>query len=255
HDFGSKWHFSATYHYYNLQRFTTSQVDIGGFFPGDTSGVPTSIHNRPQQPSYYTLALSTNITSHVTNDFHYSYLRNYWARNFTQPGLSEQPQLPELGGALQPGGETSGSLLAPYNVDTQRVRTRFWDGQDHMIRDDVSWVKGTHFLQFGGTYQHNFNWHLRTDNGGSVNNEIVYDLASGGGTNGNTVGTGVDMTGLSPSASLSAKGNTMKNWYRDYATVLGIPSLTQVAYTRTAPDLAAQPVGAPVFDQSTIPFY
>jgi len=261
HDFGSKWHLSATYHYYNLQRATTSQVDIGGFFPHDKSGVPVSIHKRPQQPSYYTIGLTTNITSHVTNDFHYSYLRNYWARYFIGgqgpggPGISQQPQLPELGGALQPGGETSSAVLAPYNVDTQRVRTRFWDGQDHMIRDDVSWVKGTHFLQFGGTYQHNFNWHLRTDNGGSVNNEIVYDLAAGGGTNGNNVGSGVDMTGYVPPAISAAGGSRLKNWYRDYAMILGIPSLTQVAYTRKAPDLAAQAVGAPVFDQSTIPFY
>jgi len=96
---------------------------------------------------------------------------------------------------------------------------------------------------------------LRTDNGGSVNNEIVYDLASGGGTNGNNVGSGVDMTGFVPAAISAAGGNTLKNWYREYAIVLGIPSLTQVAYTRTAPDLAAQPVGAPVFDQSTVPFY
>jgi hypothetical protein len=272
HDFGAKWHLSATYHYYNLQRATASQVDIGGFFPGEKLGVPTSIHKRPQQPSYYTAGLTTNITSHVTNDLHYSYLRNYWARYFTGgqgqggPGLSQQPQLPELGGALQPGGETSGSLLAPYNLNTQSVRTRFWDGQDHMIRDDVSWIKGTHFLQFGGTYQRNFNWHLRTDNGGSVNNEIVYDLAAGGSSGSgcvqsggkplaNSVGTGVDMLGYVPQAICDAGGNTVKNWYRQYAILLGIPSLTQVAYTRTAPDLAAQPVGAPVFDQSVIPFY
>jgi len=261
HDFGSKWHFYATYHYYNLQRATTSQVDIGGFFPGDKLGVPTSVHKRPQQPSYYTAGLTTIITNNLTNDFHYSYLRNYWARYFTGgkgpggPGVSQQPQLPGLGGALQPQGETSSSSLAPYNLDTQRVRTRFWDGQDNLIRDDLSWIKGTHFLQFGGTYQHNFNWHLRTDNGGSVNNEIIYDLASGGGTNGNNVGTGVDMTGYVPQAILGVGGNRLKNWYRDYAILLGIPSLTQVAYTRTAPNLAVQPVGAPVFDQSTIPFY
>jgi hypothetical protein len=273
HDFGSKWHLSATYHYYNLQRATASQVDIGGFFPGDKLGVPTSIHKRPQQPSFYTVGLTTNITSHLTNDFHYSYLRNYWARYFTGgqgpggPGVSQQPQLPDLGGALQPQGETSGSLLAPYNLNTQSVRTRFWDGQDHMFRDDLSWIKGTHFFQFGGTYQHNFNWHLRTDNGGSVNNEIVYDLASGGGSGTgciptgstqpttNSVGSGVNMLGFVPQAICDVGGNRLKNWYRDYAIILGIPSLTQVAYTRTAPDLAVQPVGAPVFDQSTIPFY
>ena len=68
HDFGSKWHLSATYHYYNLQRATSSQVDIGGFFPGNKLGVPTSIHKRPQQPSFYTVGLTTNITSNLTND-------------------------------------------------------------------------------------------------------------------------------------------------------------------------------------------
>src|SRR6516225_3924396 len=57
HDFGARWHLSATYHYYNLQRATSSQVDIGGFFPGDKLGVPASIHKRPQQPSYYTVGL------------------------------------------------------------------------------------------------------------------------------------------------------------------------------------------------------
>jgi hypothetical protein len=69
------------------------------------------------------------------------------------------------------------------------------------------------------------------------------------------VGSGVNMLGFVPQAICDVGGNRLKNWYRDYAIILGIPSLTQVAYTRTAPDLAVQPVGAPVFDQSTIPFY
>src|SRR5271167_2811849 len=48
HDFGSKWHFYATYHYYKLERATSNQVDIGGFFAGDKLGVPASVANRPQ---------------------------------------------------------------------------------------------------------------------------------------------------------------------------------------------------------------
>jgi hypothetical protein len=252
HDFGSKWHFSVTYHYYNLQRETHNEVDIGGFFKGDQLGVANSVHNRPQQPWYLTAGLSTNITNNVTNDFHFSYLRNYWARYFTGGGLPQQVQVPGLGGALQPQGETRTNVLAPYNLDTQNVRTRFWDGQDTMIRDDVSWAKGTHFIQFGGTYQHNFNWHQRTDNGGSVNNEVIYDLAGGGNpSNTGNPGTGVNMTGYIPTAITS----NVSNWQRDYAMVLGIPSLTQVAYTRTAPNLGIQPVGAPISDQSTIPYY
>jgi len=110
-----------------LQRATASQVDIGGFFPGDKLGVPTSIHKRPQQPSFYHGWATTNITSHLTNDFHYSYLRNYWARLFyrwARPGragnIPANRSCLILEGLCNREGETSGSLLAPYNLNTQK---------------------------------------------------------------------------------------------------------------------------------------
>ncbi len=76
---------------------------------------------------------------------------------------------PDWAERIEPNGESATNVLAPYNLDTQDVRTRFWDGQDNMIRDDLSWSKGTHFFQFGGIYQHNWNYHQRTDNGGGIN--------------------------------------------------------------------------------------
>ena len=39
HDFGSKWHLMSSYRYYNLTSASNQQIDIGGFFPGDTLGV------------------------------------------------------------------------------------------------------------------------------------------------------------------------------------------------------------------------
>jgi hypothetical protein len=149
-----------------------------------------------------------------------------------------------LGGALEPFGETSVNVLSPFNVDTQNVRTRFWDGQDHMIRDDVSWIKGTHFFQFGGTYQRNWNWHQRTDNGGGINYQTVYWLGSSVGSK-----NGMDMTGYIP-AGVSATA-----WSRLYGIVLGVPGVAQIAYTRTGQNLTLNPPNTPAFDQSTIPFY
>jgi hypothetical protein len=241
HDFGSKWHFYSTYRFYKMERATSNQVDIGGFFPGHTLGQPASTANRPQQPWFLVAALTTNITSNLTNTFHYSYLRNYWAR----ASNAQPPQIDGLGGALEPFGESSTNVLSPYNLDTQNVRTRFWDGQDHMIRDDVTWAKGTHFFQFGGLYQHNWNYHQRTDNGGGINYQTVYWLGSSvGSTN------GMDMTGYIPSGISSTS-----NWSRDYAIVLGVPGVTQIAYTRTGSNLTLNPPNTPAFDQSTIPFY
>src|ERR1700726_4387586 len=63
HDFGAKWHFMSSYRYYHLKRATDDQVDIGGFFKGDTLGTPTALTNRPQVPWYLVVGLTTNIST------------------------------------------------------------------------------------------------------------------------------------------------------------------------------------------------
>ncbi len=232
HDFNSKEHFYATYRYYHQKRATGNQVNIA-------NGTPVSTSARPSVPWFLTASLTTNISSNMTNDFHYSFLRNWWGRS----SLADPPQVAGLGGALEPEGESATSVLAPLNLDTQDVRTRFWDGEDHMFRDDVSWIKGKHFFQFGGLYQHNWDYHQRTDNGGGINYQPVYRL-------GNSIGStnGMDMAGFEP-AGVGSK------WLRDYGIVLGVPGVTQIAYTRVGANLNLNPPSTPAFDKSTIPFY
>ncbi|MGA7622928.1 MAG: carboxypeptidase-like regulatory domain-containing protein [Candidatus Acidiferrales bacterium] len=247
HDFGPKWHFISSYRYYKLVRATDDQVDIGGFFSGDKLGTPASLTSRPQVPWYLVLGMTTNISSNVTNDFRYSFLRNFW-----QWGSSGDPaQFGNLGAALEPFGETSGGreTLAPYNVNTQQTRTRFWDGKDHFFRDDVSWLKGTHFFQFGGQYQHNWNYHERTDNGGGINYYPVYLLgnnsANGGGT--------VDYSLLGPAFAAGAPNAGTLD--REAAAILGIVTQTQQAYTRSGSNLQLNGPLVPAFDKVTIPYY
>jgi hypothetical protein len=239
HDFSDKWHFTTSYRYFKLNIATTDQVDVGGLLPGDKLGVPSSVSKAPQLPWYYVAGLTTNITSNTTNNFHYSFLRNWWEWN----RAGDVIQISGLGGALEPLGESKLQNLAPYNVNTQQTRTRFWDGHDQMFRDDVSTLKGSHLLQFGGTYQHNFNWHQRTDNGGGINYQPVYQL-------GTTSSAGNGITGIPVPA-----GASTKNFGRDYAATLGLVSIAQQAYTRTGANLALNPPLTPAFDQSTIPFY
>jgi len=238
HDFGSKWHFNSSYRFYRLIRTTTAQTDIGGFFPGDTLGQPASVANRPQQPWYLVAGLTTNITSNTTNDFHFSYLRNYWAWN----AAGGPPQFSNLGGALEPFGETT-AALTPYNVNTQNVRTRFWDGQDKFFRDDITMLKGNHLFTFGGAYQRNYDYHQRSDNGGGINYTPTYML-------GDSIGGGlVDFSSTQPA------GVSAASWARDNAAVLGIVTDSQIAYTRSGANLALNPPLTHAFDQSTIPYY
>jgi hypothetical protein len=251
HDFGVNWHFMASYRYYKLTQLTANQVDIGGVFPGDKLGVPAAVANRPQQPWYFVAGLTTNISPSFTNDVHYSFLRNFWQwKDDAAP-----PQVTGAAGAIEPLGESSvattstyatSAVLAPFNLDAQDIRTRVWDGQDNFLRDDLSKVKGDHLIQFGGQYQHNFNFHNRTDNGNSINYTTTYQIgdASGGGS--------IAYSGLSSHLPTS---NTIDGRIID--TYYGFVTDTQVAntYASSGGTLNLNPPLTPIFAHTVIPYY
>jgi hypothetical protein len=241
HDFSEKWHFMTTYRYYKQTKAVDNQVDIGGFFTGDKLGTAASTASRPVMPWYYVAGLTTNISSKVTNDFHYSYLRNFWSWATD----NAPPQASGLGGALEPFGETA-DVLSPFNLNTQNIRTRFWDGHDHFLRDDLTLLKGNHLFQFGGQYQHNFNFHQRSDNGGGINFTPTYQLGQSGGSG---------VANLDMSALIAAGYPSGSEAARVAAAALGIVTASQVAYTRQGPTLALNPPLTHAFDQSTIPYY
>ncbi|HJT69237.1 MAG TPA: carboxypeptidase-like regulatory domain-containing protein [Terriglobales bacterium] len=239
HDFGQKWHLMSSYRYYHLTRATDDQIDIGGFFKGDKLGTPVSLTNRPQVPWFLVIGVTTNVNSKITNDFRYSFLRNWWQWG----SQGDPPQFGTLGAALEPFGEKRNDVAAPYNVNTQQTRTRFWNGRDNFFRDDVSMLEGSHLWQFGGQYQRNWNYHQRTDNGGGINYYPVYLL-------GDSVGSGnVDLSGINPAFG------TNPILAREAAAILGIVTDTQQAYTRTGANLTLNPPLTPAFDKVTIPYY
>jgi hypothetical protein len=242
HDFGAKWHFMSSYRWNKLTANNDNQIDIGGFFPGDTKGVPASISKGPLQSHILVAALTTNISTNTTNDLHYSFLRNWWA--YARQG--DTPQTAALGGALEIySGQTAGEQqdLGPYNVNTQNTRNRFWDGHDQMVRDDISTLKGNHLFQFGGTYQHNWDYHQRTDNGGGINYQPVYEL-----------GNGDQGSELASNISICNDPN-IPNCPSITAAALGIVSIAQTVYTRSGANLTLNPPLTPAFDKSTIPYY
>lgn len=231
HDFASKWHFNSTYHYYHLINTVTNQTDIGGFFPGDTKGTYAAIRQKPQVPWLYTAGLTTELSASVTNDFHFSYTRNFWA--YEDP--SGVPNVAGYPAALEVGGETADSFQ-PYNTNNQSERTRYWNGHDYMYRDDVTWVRANHIFQFGGTYQRNVDAHRRNDNGESINTFEQYLTGEGNGVSLSSVG--VDMTGYVPTGitSTAKYGNL-------YSEILAMVDSTQSLYSRS---VGTQATGLPL---------
>jgi hypothetical protein len=247
HNFGQNHRFFTSFRAQHLERTVNSQVDVGGLLPGTTRGQYASTAVRVQTPELLVFGLTSTLSPTLTNDLRLSYLWNWWG--WGTSGIP--PQFPGLGGAIEiarPGdtdAETSGAnALIPYNVNTQSVRQRTWDGKDYMIRDDVSWVHGNHLFQFGGFFQPNVDYFSRTDNGTTVSNQIVYQIAR----------KSISFTNLFPSTLPTS--TSARNSYGNLASaVLGLVGFTQVLYTREGADLAIQPLGKQSQVRSTIRTY
>jgi hypothetical protein len=222
HDFPKGWHFNGTYHYYKLTKTVADQWDIGGFFPGDTQGKYAAIRQKPQNAWVYTAGLTKDIRPGLTNDFHFSYTRNYWA--YLSP--SGVPNVAGYPAALEIGGETAG-VYGPYNTNNQSTRTRFWNGHDYMYRDDLTWIKGSHLFQLGGMYQRNVDTHKRNDNGQSINTYEQYLIGEGNGVN--LAALGIDMSGYVPAGITGGNRNKYGNLY---SMVLGMVDSTQSLFSR-----------------------
>ena len=240
HDFGEKWKFMSSYRYYSFKQLAGTQVDLGGLLPGASQGQYKSYAPRPVKPSYWVAGLTTTISPTLTNDFHFSYLRNFWQWS-TQAG---PPQFAGLGGAVELGGESQGGALIPYNVDSQDVRQRYWDGHDYFLSDSMSKLKGNHLFQWGGSYQRNNDLHGRDDNGVGINTSLVYQVAGGSAVN---AGAYTLPNGAASSAAA--------NYPIMYNEIMGLVSQTQLMYSRSGKNLQLNPIGTPGFDQSIIPSY
>jgi hypothetical protein len=241
HDFGAKWHVMASYRFYKLNYLTSNQVDIGGVLGSDKIGVPTAVAPRPQEPWYLVAGVTTNISSSLTNDFHYSFLRNYW----NWKDAYAPAQVAGAGGAIEPLGENTTTVLSPYNVNAQSIRTRTWNGKDNFFSDNLTKLKGNHLIQAGGSFQLNLLFFSRTDNGSSINFTPTYQIGDTGG-GGNIGYTGLTAVG----AGTSAYARLLDTYY-------GLVTDTQVAntYSNTASGLTLNPSLTPVTGHAKIPDY
>ena len=105
-------------------------------------------------------------------------------------------------------------------------------------------LKGNHLLQFGGQYQHDFDYHSRSDNGGGINFTPTYRMGERA-----VPARHVDLSDLGGGYPITAAPARLA------AAVLGIVDQSQVAYTRAGRNLSLNPPLTHAFDKDVIPFY
>lgn len=255
HDFGEKWHFMGSFRYYELAKATADQFDVSGLLSGGSFGSAVSTSNRPQYPWLYVAQMTTAITPTLSNNFNYSFLRNWWQWG-TRGGVN---QFSNLGGALEIGGESTNALI-PYNINTQSTRNRFWDGHDQTFRDDLTLIHGNHLFSFGGSVQHNWDAHGRNDNGGGIDAFNVYQIGGSSGSVGASTGVvapsapTADSTGAA-CVSGCVPSSSSAPFLQLYEEVLGIVSQAQSMYSRQLPNLSLLPLGTPVVAHVKTDYY
>ena len=254
HDFGSKWRFFLSYRWYKENNPNTNQIDIGGLLPGDKLGVPASASTNVLQPRYFVTGLTTNITPTLTNEFHFNYLRNFWqwdrAGAFPQC-LNGSGACNGVDAAVEVGGESSSALI-PMNMDTQSARARLWDGHDWDYRESLSWLRGSHFFQFGGEFLHQWLHFDRYDNVVGGLTQPGYEVYDSG-INFSPSQQPIPCAGAGSSNCLPA--TQVGAWNALYSDVTGMVDTTSVVATRSGADLTANPLGTPLHSYDIVQEY
>jgi hypothetical protein len=248
HSFSSRWQFMGSYRYDKTVFTAPVQVDIGGLLPGDVSGQPKATAQRPLAPRYLVVGLTGQVTSHLTSEFKFDYLRHWWQWGTFAPSKMPAPagfpQPDGLNAALSILGEGITVGMQPINVDTQNARSRLWNGKDYTFIENLSWLKGNHLIQFGGRGGSQHFYHRRDD-------KVVGGLTSEVFTIGR-LSSGSHVSGIPNPANLS--GGAVNRWNTDYASVLGIMERAQQLFTRK-PDFSPNPDGTPLQQHTVVDNY
>lgn len=234
HDFGDKWRFFGSYRIYNDILPSTNQIDIGGLLSGDKVGVPRSASSNPTLPRYVVAGLTGSITPRLVNEFHFSYLLNrwFWQRQGVTNADSTVPAGLEF-------ADSHFGCICPLNMDTQDSRSRVWNGHDWNYSDTLNWVKGTHYMQFGGTMIHWWDHHVRDDQVVAGLPEMVYQL---------TKATGLKTSSDNRPVGLPSSLNS--RWDTQYAQTLGMLGTAAQLFVRGGNDFHL--TGAKTFQDTSI---
>ena len=239
HSFGSKWQAFGSYRIYKEISAVNRQVDIGGLMPGDVKGQPASVANIPRQPRYVVLGVTGVLTPNLTNEANVGYVRDWWYWNTA----SAFPQVPGTSAALELGGNSTNGLV-PINLNTTGARTRLWDGHNYNLRDNLSWLKGTHLIRAGGTFSRaSVNFFRDDGQVGLVKPAYLIQQSSG---------LNIPATYRPPACTAALTTNCLpsnqsSNWNSLYAQALGLVDQALVVGARGS-DLSALPPGTPLFN-------
>ena len=231
HYFTGNWRMASTYRYASQAVNDISQLDIAGI-TGGASGQIRSGGRTPVEPRYFTTQVFGNFRPRLISEFVVGYKRNYWAYRRIQP----VPQVPGTAAAL---GVAAGVLDSGIDVDINRTRSRSSRDQTYQMGNNLTWLRGKHTLQFGGTLWHTAMVVDRDDKTGGALTAPVYDITAG-------AGASIGAANRPPTCSATLRANCLQagdvtRWNTLFASSLGMVDRGAALIIRDAQLNAAPP--------------
>ncbi len=264
HEITKKWRFNGSYTYYRILQTETiaqsnrGQVDI-------RNGQVKAVAQTPTWRDAAIAGVDGEISPHLLNSFRFGWVRQ---RNFfnrlapsAAAALLNLPGTSTAAGpiALAPGlaQPLNADLVdAPIDVDTQRARFQATLSKNVQFVDNLSWIKGTHTMQFGTNIRRLPTIHVRNDKvvGSLASLEVLMDADV------SPFLTSISAENRPPACSgtvtincLTSAGDN-KVWDRLYAAALGLVDNVGILTTRDG-SLNPLPFGTPLINDSTLTAY
>ena len=237
HIFSNTWRLNASYRYAREFAYGVNQVDIAGFIPGDTSGKAAPGVRTNVQPRTLSVQISATPTPHLLNALTLGDARSYWGDQRNPP----RPQVSGTAGALS---IAQGFLDQGLDVGAGNSRSRVWDNHNYQARDNLSWVRGKHNLQFGAGLEHIPAFHQRDDKiVGTQFTALVYNLNA-------LTSAGIPASSRPPTCSATVTNNCLQSasgqaWNNLFAGALGMVDSAGGVVTRDS-SLQPLPPGTPI---------
>ncbi|MCI0389255.1 MAG: carboxypeptidase-like regulatory domain-containing protein [Acidobacteria bacterium] len=166
-----RWRVDGAFRYFGEVNTGSNTVNI-------TGGNPVSFEKLPVRDNMIVAGLTGQITSNLTGEFRFGWVRTRTATDRVRPdasagilaipgtesGLSDGQKFIALDlGARGGTGPATALLHEPVDVDTQVARKQANDNKNFQWNADLSWVRGNHTFQFGSHVRYLPTLHLRDD--------------------------------------------------------------------------------------------
>ena len=233
HKVTEKWNFSGKFQADRVLQNAANQVDLR---------TKQGTNDFPQRPRNAVATLTGVITPTITNEARFSWLHDRLGFNVISP----QP-LVGLNAAINFGAAVVDDIV---DVDTQRARNQYRTVNIYQWSDTLTWVKGTHNLQMGGTIRRIRSIDYRDDKViGSITTPVAEVSTTGGFVT-------IPAAQRPPTCSATVTANCLQaadvgRYNTLYAGMLGLVSTVPALITRDA-DLKLQPLGTGLLTFSTL---